>query len=298
MPIEAKSAISRSVKRTGVDSDAAHRIGERDDVVGVRLGNEDDRECIAGKSRQRVLRLQQPRQAMRHGEQNAVAHGHADLLVDLLEAVDVDDEDRRAHVLFHARENQRRLQPVEEQFAVRQAGEIVMHGVVQQAFLGIALVGHVIERADDADHLAVGADDGPRAQPVAEIVAVRRAQAEVLIDAAAPLLENGVEAGAIAVLLEGMQQIEPGGGGALEPAAVEAERRFRLRADVDVVRRNVPVEHDLIGAGERERLALDVADRAVRQPAGGEGVLHHREADQHHDEHQAARRAPERRDRW
>ena len=122
---------------------AAHGIGERDDMVGVRLGNENDRECVAGDARQRVLRLQQARQAMRHGEQNAVAHGDADLLVDLLEAVDVDDEDRRAHVLFHAREDQRGLQPVEEQFAVRQAGQIVVHGVVQQPLLGVALVGDV-----------------------------------------------------------------------------------------------------------------------------------------------------------
>ena len=33
-------------------------------------------------------------------------------------------------------EAERGLEPVEEQFAVRQAGEIVMHGVVQQPLLG------------------------------------------------------------------------------------------------------------------------------------------------------------------
>ena len=118
---------------------------------------------------------------------------------------------------------------------------------------------------------------------------VRGAQAEFLIDAAAPLLEHGVETGAIAILLERMQQIEPGGGRALEPAAVESERRLDLRADIDVVGRHVPVEDDLIGAGQRQRLALDVADRPVRRGRRvGEGVLHHGEADQHHDEHQAA----------
>ncbi len=118
---------------------------------------------------------------------------------------------------LHAREDQRRLEPVEEQFAVGQAGEIVVHGVVQQALLRVALVGDVGERADDADHLAVGPDDRTRPQPIPQIMAVGGAQAEFLVDSAAPLLEQRVEAGAVAILLERMQQFEPG-------------RRPRLRA--------------------------------------------------------------------
>ena len=39
---------------------------------------------------------------------------------------------------------------------------------------------------------------------------------------------------------------------------------------------------------ERERPALGVAHQAVREGAAREGVLHHREADQHDDEHEAA----------
>ncbi len=33
------------------------------------------------------------------------------------------------------RQRQRRVEPVEEQFAIGQAGQIVVHGVVQQALL-------------------------------------------------------------------------------------------------------------------------------------------------------------------
>ena len=60
-----------------------------------------------------------------------------------------------------------------------------------------------------------------------------------------------------------------------------------LRAGEDLVGGDVPVPDHVAGAGERERAALDVGDDAVRD-AAGEGVLHHREADQHDDQHQAA----------
>ena len=81
------------------------------------------------------------------------------------------------------------LQPVEEQLAVGQAGEVVVDGVVQQALLGGALLGDVEERADAAQHLAVGAEHRPRAEVEPVIVAVLRAQPEILRDAAAPLLD-------------------------------------------------------------------------------------------------------------
>ena len=45
---------------------------------------------------------------------------------------------------------------IEEQLAVRQAGEIVVHRVVQDAFLRLARLGHVGERAGDAHDLVVG----------------------------------------------------------------------------------------------------------------------------------------------
>ena len=50
---------------------------------------------------------------------------------------------------------------------------------------------------------------------------------------------------------------------------------------------DVPVPDHVAGAGQRQRAALDVGDDAVGD-AAGEGVLHHREADQHDDEHEPA----------
>ena len=141
------------------------------------------------------------------------------------------------------RERQGRVEPIEEQFPVRQAGQIVVHGVVQQPFLGDLCLGDVAERADDADHIAVGPDDGPRLHAEPEIMAAGAAQAEFLIDPAAPLLEHGVEAGAETVPLGWMHDVEPGRGRPFERAAGKAQLRFDLGADMDMVGRHVPVEN-------------------------------------------------------
>ena len=54
--------------------------------------------------------------------------------------------------------DERGFEAVEEQLAVRQAGEVVVHRVVQQPLLGGLELGHVGQRADEAHHFAVGAD--------------------------------------------------------------------------------------------------------------------------------------------
>src|SRR5919198_1170702 len=63
-----------------------------------------------------------------------------------------------------AGEAQRRLQPIEEQFAIGQPRQVVVHRVMQQALLGGLEFGDVSERADEAHDLAVGTDHRPRLQ--------------------------------------------------------------------------------------------------------------------------------------
>ena len=50
-------------------------------------------------------------------------------------------------------------------------------------------------------------------------MAIGGAQAEILADAAAALLEQRVEAGAVAIPVEGMEHVEPAGRRPLERAA-------------------------------------------------------------------------------
>ena len=84
-----------------------------------------------------------------------------------------------------------------------------------------------------------------------------------------------------------MQDFEPPRRRAIERSALEPEHGLGLRAGEDLVGGHVPVPDHVAGAGERERAALDVGDERLGD-AAGKGVLHHREADQHHDEDEAA----------
>ena len=82
-----------------------------------------------------------------------------------------------------------------------------MHCVMQKPLLGDLRLGNVAERADEADHIAVGSDNRPglHAEPV--MVGAGATQAEFLVDPAAPLLKNRVEAGAEAVPLARMHDV-------------------------------------------------------------------------------------------
>ena len=163
-------------------------------------------------------------------EQDGIADRDADGIVHLLEAVEVDHHHGRADGGVGAREGQRGVEPVEEQFAVRQAGEVVVHGVVQQPLLGGLELGHVGHGADEPHHLAVGGDHRPRLQGEPHVMAVERAQAEFEEQPAAALVEHAVERGAEAVAVERMQQFEPVGRRAAERAALQARAAPRSRA--------------------------------------------------------------------
>src|SRR5215475_7166253 len=118
-------------------------------------------------------------------------------------------------------------------------------------------------------------------------MAVRRAQAEVLHQATAPLLQHAVERGAKAVAVERVQNLEPVRGRPLEGAAPETEEMLGLRAGENPVGGDVPVPDQIAGAGERERAPFDVRYDAVRDTTR-ERVLHYGEADQHDNQFETA----------
>ena len=106
-------------------------------------------------------------------------------------------------------EGESRLEAVEEQLAVRQAGEIVMHGVVQQPLFRSLEVGDVGQGADETHDFAVGADDRPRLQREPQIMAVGVRSRKSCVQPAAALLDHAVERGAEAVAVERVQDVEP-----------------------------------------------------------------------------------------
>jgi hypothetical protein len=121
----------------------AYGVRHLGDPPRFLLGQQHERELVAGKARQRVLRGEEAVQAARDGQQDRVAGRDAEAVIDLLEAVDVDHEDRRPHVLFRLGERHDGVEPVEEKLAIGQAGQIVMHGIVEQAFFALLLLGRV-----------------------------------------------------------------------------------------------------------------------------------------------------------
>ena len=149
------------------------------------------------------------RQAPRDREKHRIAEGKADRFVDLLEAVDVDHQHGGRRGAGPSRGDQRGVEPVEKQFAVGQAGQIVMHRVMQHALFGGLDFGDVGQSADDANDLAFGVDDRARLHDEPEIMAIGGAQPDIVIDAPASLLQQAVERRLVAVAVHRMQHVEP-----------------------------------------------------------------------------------------
>ena len=105
----------------------ADGFGEGGDARRILLRHQDQAELVAGEPRQRVLRFQDAGQPPRQRQQDGIADRDADGIVDLLEAVEVDHHQRRPQVRHGLGEIRHRAEAVDEQFAVRQAGEVVMH---------------------------------------------------------------------------------------------------------------------------------------------------------------------------
>ena len=266
----------------------ANGLGECGDARGIAFRQHNHAELVAGEPRQRVLRLDQPAEPARQSQQNGIADRHADRVVDLFESVDIDHQHGRTERGVRFGEPKHRLEPVEKQFAIRQSGQVIVNGVVEEPLLRGLELGDVGDRANQPDHLAVRADDRARPQGEPQIMAIGGAHAEILHDASAALFEHAVERGAEAVAVGLMQHVEPFGCRTFKRAMFETERRLGLRAREHLVGGHVPVPDHVAGAGQCQRPAFDIGDDAARHSAARERVLHHGEADQHDDQHKPA----------
>ncbi len=119
-------------------------------------------------------------------------------------------------------------------------------------------------------------------------MAIRAAQAQVMVDPARPLMQEPVERQRVAVAVERMENVEPAGGRSVERAALEAELTFERFRAADLVADDIPVEHRFARTGHRKGAPLRVGDVLRAAARAREGELHHGEADQHDDQHQAA----------
>jgi hypothetical protein len=143
-PIEAVRKISRSLKLIGARMVLRMVSAKGGDLGGSLLGHQDQAELVAGEAGQRVLRLEDAGEAARQRQQDRVADGDADGIVDLFEAIEVDHHDGRPQRRHSPGEIRDGIEAVDEQLAVRQAGQVVVHRVVQHALFGVLALGDVV----------------------------------------------------------------------------------------------------------------------------------------------------------
>ena len=119
------------------------------------------------------------RQPAAEREQHAVADDETEALVDVLEAVDVDEHHGRAVGLPLARAGDGACHAIHEQLAVGKPGQAVMHGVMHQPLMRALEAGHVAHQPDAAEEPRILARHRVRAQVVPEIGAVVTPQAKI-----------------------------------------------------------------------------------------------------------------------
>ncbi len=95
-----------------------------------------DRELVAAQARDDVLRAQAGLNAARHGDQEFVAHGVAQAVVDQFEAVEVEEQQPELALRFCARASEHLRQVLLETLPIGQPGQAVVEGDVLQ--LGFA----------------------------------------------------------------------------------------------------------------------------------------------------------------
>ena len=133
-------------------------------------GNDDD-ELVAAQPRDGLLLAENAAEDLCHTAQQAVADVVPKSVVDQLETVEVEEQERHTQLLA-ARATDRVADAFVEQAAVRQSGQcIVVREKVDVVLRALAL-GDVVEAADVVRHLALAAGDGGDRQPGREDVAV------------------------------------------------------------------------------------------------------------------------------
>ena len=138
---------------------AQQPLGDLDDLRALRDALQQHGELVAAQARGGVHAAQGRAQAVGDADEQLVARGVAQRVVDGLEVVEVDERDGD-DLVVPRRPLQRLLDAVEEQRAVGEAGERVVQRAVAQLGLQLALLGRVADAQHEAAHRAVGTQVG------------------------------------------------------------------------------------------------------------------------------------------
>jgi len=127
-------------------------------IVEVEDVFNQDGELVAGEAGGGIFRSQACLEAVGDGGEQGVSGGGAEGVVDLVEAVEIDEQDAAVLVATAGAALEREGEPVEKERAVGQAGEQVKEGVQLDFFFGLLSVGDVTKAEHIADFCGIYAE--------------------------------------------------------------------------------------------------------------------------------------------
>ena len=147
MPTLAVTRISSPPLITGTLTDSKIRlaissVSRADHVIA------DHDELVAAEPGRGVARPNRLRDPLGDGAQQLVARGMTERVVDVLEAIDVDEDDAGLRAA-PARRRQALEQAIREQRAVRQTGERIVQRLVRELLLHLLARGEVLELREE-----------------------------------------------------------------------------------------------------------------------------------------------------
>ena len=239
-------------------------------------------ELVAAEPRRGVARADAGEQPPRQLDQQLVAGGVAEGVVDVLEVVEVDEE-HRDPLARSPRACERVLEPLGEQHAVGEVGERVVERLVGEALLELlALV-----------HAAQGEDHAAEVRVLGHALRLALDEAPAAVGPAQPPLGRGRAAGpAHGVLEQGRDERavlgvdDVGQREAAQPAPLVAEEAFGRGRVVADLAFGADHEHDVRGVlDQRAEAGLVCARRPLR--AGPAGLAHGHQLPRQHGRRQA-----------
>jgi len=149
-------------------------------VVGTADVAQQDQELIAAEAANDVMRAYTRAQAAAHLEQQLIADGMTHRVVDVLEAVQI-DEQQRQHGLAAARVVDRIARALVKQEPVGQAGKRIVMRKLLDALARFVLLGDVLDQPDDAvRHIVFVFQFGRATQPHPASVGCEQRQFQIV----------------------------------------------------------------------------------------------------------------------
>ncbi len=241
---------------------------------------EEDRELVTPEPGDRVARPHARHQAPRERDEQLIADGVAVGVVDELEAIQVEEQDRASIFRDTAAAPQRELEVIEEHGSVGQPGQRIVQGVVDEPLLGALTARDVRDRAGDPDRpaLAIANRDATGEHPAVGAVRVHRAMlagqvGRLALDVALDLMLELWQ-------VVGVDPVEPLRGRVADVLVLASEEGLPPLRVVDRPGLEVPVPDAVVGAPDGEGVAvlsaLELPEDGVMPERVPDRTLEHR----------------------